>query len=387
MIKYNKLIIFLLLITSMYIIYDNHCYKKKLEKMSDISDSSIKNKLKDLFENKIDDKIKEIYNSDVSDINNLTDVSTKLQEGTLTVSGNLIINNKVIMKGTNKNWIISINRSDNYLYIAPSKGNNYKWNWNNEFRFNLDGKFKCKQNINVNNLLISEKKITQVFGPTGNRTKDDKPSWYNTQIEHCNEITEMKVSKTLGISGELYYVLLQTYKNNIGTSYKITQIAYLNNSIAYRTSKSDTEWNEWFKIGDKITTQNIKILHATDDTKLPCDISVNSNTSKTIVSGIKFSFGDNYCLMGVDNGSNGNCNFYTNKNYFHFNKPLYSYYNKEYLKVISNKDSDYSIKKSKGGYMTYCMDGDSSRCVNHKGWVEFNNDKSSNKTSVTLVMD
>ena len=82
----NKIVILTISIILFYLIYKNNCNYKSIEKMTDSVDQDI--------DTKIRNQINMIYKADVESIRTLANISKKLQDGTLTVAGDLTVDGK-----------------------------------------------------------------------------------------------------------------------------------------------------------------------------------------------------------------------------------------------------------------------------------------------------
>lgn len=86
--QYKNIIVLILILLILQLCTNIFLYKKskKIENMSNVST--------------ITNKIKEIYQADVQAIRSLSEISQKLQNGGLTIPGNLTVTGNVICKKT-----------------------------------------------------------------------------------------------------------------------------------------------------------------------------------------------------------------------------------------------------------------------------------------------
>ena len=85
----NDNIIYLMIIAIVYLMYKISCYNT-IEKFAENSQN---------ISEQIKEQIEKIYKADVQAIRNLSDISKKLQVGSLTIPGNLTIEGDINMKG------------------------------------------------------------------------------------------------------------------------------------------------------------------------------------------------------------------------------------------------------------------------------------------------
>lgn len=102
----NDNIIYLMIIAIVYLLYQNSCYNTT-EKFAGNSQN---------ISEQVNEQIGKIYKADIQSIRNLSDISKKLQEGTLTVPGDITIEGNINMKDGK-----SI-KSTGVLNIVPKKG-------------------------------------------------------------------------------------------------------------------------------------------------------------------------------------------------------------------------------------------------------------------------
>ena len=149
----NDNIIYLMIIAIVYLMYKISCYNT-IEKFAENSPN---------ISEQIKEQIGKIYKADVQAIRNLSDISKKLQEGSLTIPGNLTIEGDINMKDGK-----SI-KSTGVLKIVPKKGTLFAKDNGSTGNIDIKGSIVCttidginnninKTNNELNNKIIDIKK-------------------------------------------------------------------------------------------------------------------------------------------------------------------------------------------------------------------------------------
>ena len=154
----NKDIIYIFVILVIFFYFKNEILNlKKIEKLTNTDNTH------SLDKSKVKQMIKEAYNIDIEAIRNLSDVSKELQNGGLTIPGDLTIKGKLTVEkdsvtngnsnvngdlvfGGGNNWILHTPDADDpkdrrqTLYVAPSKEyGTTEWDWDKGTDFLNDG--------------------------------------------------------------------------------------------------------------------------------------------------------------------------------------------------------------------------------------------------------
>ena len=165
-----KIILIVFCLYILFLLYKHNCEinniknmsKKTIENMGSISDTAVENKIKDLFQDNIRREIKKVYNMDVQAIKNLSDFSTRLQAGGLTIPGNIRITGSLTVSGPitvsgsistskpitcekiyingDKKW--QLHSNDNNLSITCQNDNDSDYNSDLNFKFENDGNLR-----------------------------------------------------------------------------------------------------------------------------------------------------------------------------------------------------------------------------------------------------
>ena len=131
----NDNIIYLMIIAIVYLLYQNSCYNTT-EKFAGNSQN---------ISEQVKEQIGKIYKADIQSIRNLSDISKKLQEGTLTVPGDITIEGNINMKDGK-----SI-KSTGVLKIVPKKGTLFAKDNGSTGNIDIKGSIVCTTIDGINN--------------------------------------------------------------------------------------------------------------------------------------------------------------------------------------------------------------------------------------------
>ena len=144
----NDNIIYLMIIAIVYLMYQNSCYNT-IEKFAENSQN---------ISEQIKEQIEKIYKADVQAIRNLSDISKKLQVGSLTIPGNLTIEGDINMKGGKS--IKSTGQLNivpgKELYLLPKTGTVLAKEMGSTGNILISGKADVSTNLNVTNLNVTD---------------------------------------------------------------------------------------------------------------------------------------------------------------------------------------------------------------------------------------
>ena len=226
--QYKNIIILILILLILQICTNVFLYKKskKIENMSNV--------------NTLTNKIKEIYQADVQAIRSLSEISQKLQNGGLTIPGNLTVTGNINCKKTVSGTSLTSTKNNSWIgYHGDGKNyirSNTRMEGNIDTDLNLSGNLKLNnsnKNILINNDVIIGKKGGK-FGKAyiGNWSDDGT----FVQFSHIDRKDDLKG-----------YAMLQ---NSTGTETLVNS----KGNIRLRKNNNDNQSNV---ISGKISCQNI----------------------------------------------------------------------------------------------------------------------------------